>query len=202
MIKHSILIPSYDEFENLKILVPQIIDTISPYIDSFEIILIDREEKDLDTYNLAMKYDIRHIQREGGDRYGDAVRSGISKARGRTIIFMDADGSHNPNEILNLCKFSDSFDLVVSSRYLIKSKSENSFFKELGSKFLNKLCKSLFKIECTDFSNSFKACNIEFSRTFIDLENSPVKATTFFNERLKNSLSNTSVKTTMLSREW
>ena len=80
MIKHSILIPSYDEFENLKILVPQIIDTISPYIDSFEIILIDREEKDIDTYNLAMKYDIRHIQREGGDRYGDAVRSGISKA--------------------------------------------------------------------------------------------------------------------------
>ena len=128
MIKHSILIPSYDEFENLKILVPQIIDTISPYIDSFEIILIYREEKDIDTYNLAMKYDIRHIQREGGDRYGDAVRSGISKARGRTIIFMDADGSHNPNEILNLCKFSDSFDLVVSSRYLIKSKSENSFF--------------------------------------------------------------------------
>ena len=55
MIKHSILIPSYDEFENLKILVPQIIDTISPYIDSFEIILIDREEKDIDTYNLAMK---------------------------------------------------------------------------------------------------------------------------------------------------
>ena len=161
MIKHSILIPSYDEFENLKILVPQIIDTISPYIDSFEIILIDREEKDIDTYNLAMKYDIRHIQREGGDRYGDAVRSGISKARGRTIIFMDADGSHNPNEILNLCKFSDSFDLVVSSRYLIKSKSENSFFKELGSKFLNKLCKSLFKIECTDFSNSFKAYNAD-----------------------------------------
>ena len=68
MIKHSILIPSYDEFENLKILVPQIIDTISPNIDSFEIILIDREEKDIDTYNLAMKYDIIHIQREGGDR--------------------------------------------------------------------------------------------------------------------------------------
>ena len=43
MIKHSILIPSYDEFENLKILVPQIKDTISPNIASFEINLIDKK---------------------------------------------------------------------------------------------------------------------------------------------------------------
>ena len=58
------------------------------------------------------------------------------------------------------------------------------------------------KRSVSPFPNSFNACNIEFSRTFIDLENSPVNVTTFFNERLKNSLSNTSVKTTMLSRAW
>ena len=159
MIKYSILIPSYNEFENLKILIPEIINIIKGDFQSYEIILIDRKKKDNNTFELAMKYNIKHIERSGGDRYGDAVRSGILVAKGSTIIFMDADGSHNPKEILEMCRFTDSFDLVVSSRYLVYSKSENTFFKELGSIFLNRLCRALFKIECTDFSNSFKAYN-------------------------------------------
>lgn len=157
MIKYSILIPSYNEFENLKILIPEIISIIGKELESYEIILIDREKKDKDTFNLALKHNIAYLQRTGGDRYGDAVRSGIKKANGSRIIFMDGDGSHNPKELLDLCKFSNSYDLVVSSRYLGHSKSENSFFKELGSIFLNKLCRFLFKIECSDFSNSFKS---------------------------------------------
>ncbi len=159
MMKYSILIPSYDEYENLKILVPQIISVIANESESYEIILIDRMNKDEDTFQLALKYNVKYIQRKGGDRYGDAVRSGISEATGKTILFMDADGSHNPNEILDLCRFSNSFDLVVSSRYIGCSKSENTFLKQLGSIFLNKLCRILSKIECTDFSNSFKAYN-------------------------------------------
>ena len=114
MIKYSILIPSYNEFENLKILIPEIINIIKGDFQSYEIILIDRKKKDNNTFELAMKYNIKHIERSGGDRYGDAVRSGILVAKGSTIIFMDADGSHNPKEILEWV-FSHGVDQTIIS---------------------------------------------------------------------------------------
>ena len=159
MIKYSIIIPSYNEYENLKLLIPELLEVLKDSIHLYEILVIDRMSKDEDTFILTQTHKVKYIQRAGGDRYGDAVRSGISSAIGRTIIFMDGDGSHNPKELLDLSKHSDSYDLVVSSRYLTSSKSENTYIKELGSIFLNKICRMLFKINCSDFSNSFKAYN-------------------------------------------
>ena len=156
MIKYSILIPSYDEYENLKILIPEILQVLENY-SSYEILVIDRMIKDEDTFYLCESHKVKYVQRLTGDRYGDAVRTGILESKGNVVIFMDADGSHDPKEILDLCEYSKSFDLVVSSRYLITSRSENTYFKELGSIFLNKLLRLMFGIECTDFSNSFKA---------------------------------------------
>ena len=156
MIKYSILIPSYDEYENLKILIPEILQVLENY-SSYEILVIDRMIKDEDTFYLSESHKVKYVQRLTGDRYGDAVRTGILESKGNVVIFMDADGSHDPKEILDLCEYSKSFDLVVSSRYLITSRSENTYFKELGSIFLNKLLRLMFGIECTDFSNSFKA---------------------------------------------
>ena len=157
MIKYSIIIPSYNEYENLKILIPELLEVLNDSVHLYEILIIDRMEKDDNTFTLTQTHNVKYIQRVGGDRYGDAVRSGISSAKGKTIIFMDGDGSHNPKEILDLADYSDSYDLVVSSRYLNSSTSENSYIKELGSIFLNKICRALFKVDCTDFSNSFKA---------------------------------------------
>jgi len=159
MIKYSIIIPSYNEYENLKLLIPELLEVLKDSMHLYEVLIIDRMSKDEETFSLTQSYKIKYIQRVGGDRYGDAVRSGISAAIGRTIIFMDGDGSHNPEEILELSKYSDSYDLVVSSRYLTSSTSENTYLKELGSIFLNKICSVLFKVQCSDFSNSFKAYN-------------------------------------------
>ena len=77
MIKYSIIIPSYNEYENLKILIPELLEVLNDSVHLYEIILIDREKKDKDTFNLALKHNIAYLQRTGGDRYGDAVRSGI-----------------------------------------------------------------------------------------------------------------------------
>ena len=49
---------------------------------------------------------------------GDAVRSGIRGALGERILFMDADGSHNPSQLRRLWQAREGTDLVIGSRYL------------------------------------------------------------------------------------
>ena len=88
MIKYSIIIPSYNEYENLKILIPELLEVLNDSVHLYEILIIDRMEKDDNTFTLTQTHNIKYIQRVGGDRYGDAVRSGISSAKGKTIIFM------------------------------------------------------------------------------------------------------------------
>jgi len=63
--------------------------------------------------------------RRGGSLYGHAIRTALEEARGEWIIFMDADGSHNPGFLPELWRFRDNFDLVIASRYVRGGKTEN-----------------------------------------------------------------------------
>jgi dolichol-phosphate mannosyltransferase len=75
------------------------------------------------------------------------------------IIEMDADFSHNPNEIKkNLIFFKkNKIDLLISSRYLNKSKIINWPIKRrIFSKCSNYLAKILLNIPITDFTNGFR----------------------------------------------
>ena len=155
--RFSILIPSYNEYENLKILIPEILDSLKNVNYEHELIIIDRVDENKNTMSLCHELDVTYVNRIGGDRYGDAVRTGINYAKSEVIIFMDADGSHDPVEILKLMEMIQKCDIAVSSRYIPEANSQNSYIKELGSLFLNWLCRVLFQIKCTDISNSFKA---------------------------------------------
>ena len=153
----SILIPSYDEFHNLKVLIPEILGVLKNVNYDYELIIIDRVEIHDDTSLLCRELGANYVNRTGGNKYGDAVRTGIQSSTGEIIIFMDADGSHDPCEIPKLMELVDKCDIVVSSRYISLANSQNSYIKELGSLFLNWLCRVLLNINCKDVSNSFKA---------------------------------------------
>ena len=154
----SILIPSLNEYDNLCFLIPRIHKSLSNMDIKYEIIIIDSFKTDLKTKNLAKEYGLVHINRDNSNSYGDAVRSGIKNAKGEIVIFMDADGSHDPEEIKSLYEMANKSDLAISSRYLDKSFNEKPFF---GSLFLNWLCNKFFNIECSDISNSFKAYKLK-----------------------------------------
>jgi len=152
----SIILPAYKEEENLRVLLPRLVAVLDKLKCSSEILVIDTQEK-LDNTNLiCYKFGARHIPREGVDSFGAAVRTGISKANGDYIIFMDADGSHPPEFIPQLHESSSRGDVIIASRYVKNGDTENSWFLILMSKIVNWSFSVVLGLKCKDVSNSFK----------------------------------------------
>jgi dolichol-phosphate mannosyltransferase len=152
----SIVLPSYQEEENLSNLLPRIRSALDSINVEAEIIVVDTENEMDNTQGLCRKYDCRYVARHGGNNYGDAVRTGIDESNGEFILFMDADGSHSPEFIQNLFKYINSYDIVIASRYVSNGSTENSLILTLMSKILNITYSFVLGLPCKDVSNSYK----------------------------------------------
>lgn len=92
----TVVIPAYNEAQNLRGLLPRLAGVLRREKISFEILIVDRIVKTDDTPEICGNNGAVYINRKNSDSFGDAVRTGISFCRGRYVVFMDADGSHPP----------------------------------------------------------------------------------------------------------
>lgn len=152
----SVVIPAYLEEENLRIILPRLHDVLSGMGIGYEILIIDTMEPMDNTAAVCRENGATYINRQGGNNYGDAIRTGIREAQGEYIIFMDADGSHAPEFIKELYGHKDGFDVVVASRYIEGGNTDNSRTLILMSLIVNKMYSFILNIRCKDISNSFK----------------------------------------------
>jgi len=159
MISLSIVLPAYLEEENLRILLPRL-NTVRAGLAasgvSSEILILDTVTPLDKTMDACQVNGATYIPREGGNRFGDAVRTGISRAQGEFILFMDADGSHTPEFIPELWKKAAQADVVIASRYIEGGYTENTFSLVLMSRILNWTYAFVLGLKCKDVSNSFK----------------------------------------------
>lgn len=85
----------------------------------YEILVVDTQSAMDDTSDICAQYEVRYVARENGNHYGDAIRTGFSKSKGKYVVVMDADGSHDAAKI---CEFyremkNSEFGLIIGSRY-------------------------------------------------------------------------------------
>ena len=104
-----------------------------------------------------------YIHRVGKKGRGSAVLTGMNHALQNYdftyLIEMDADLSHNPNELPDNLAFclKNKLDLLVSSRYLKKSKIINWPLKrKILSYLANFLAKNILKVPIQDYTNGFR----------------------------------------------
>jgi len=121
--KVSIVLPTYNERENVKRLIPRIFQVFKENKIDGNIIVVDDNSPDgtADAVKeLQEKYPIILIERPKKMGIGSAYITGFKKAleNGSDIIFeMDADLSHDPKNIPNFIKkVDDGFDVVIGSR--------------------------------------------------------------------------------------
>ena len=158
-IELSIVLPSFEEEENLRILLPKIREVITKIGCNFEILVVDTMLPMDKTKNVCKKNKAVYLNRKITNSFGNAVRMGINSASGKYIIFMDADGSHSPQTISRLYSERDSYDVVIASRYVKKGSTENNFFLVLMSRIVNFTYSAVLRLPCKDVSNSFKLYN-------------------------------------------
>ena len=155
----SIIIPTFKEKENIK----NLISSIKSEIEAAEIIIVD-DSPDEDIKNEINNFNnVKYIYRGKKLGRGSAVIEGLNFSQknfnSEIFIEMDADLSHDPKELkenLKLFKQS-SCDLLISSRYLKKSKIINwSFQRKIFSFLANLLARLLLKIPITDYTNGYR----------------------------------------------
>lgn len=154
--KISVVLPAYLEAENLKNILPVLKRALGS-VES-EILVIDTKEPMDDTAAVCEKNAVRYIPREGGNFYGDAIRTGFDKATGEYIVVMDADGSHAPSDILRFYEEMETgnYDLIIGSRYCKGGYTDNNFILRFMSWALNVTYRVLFSLKVKDVSDSFR----------------------------------------------
>ena len=155
--KLSVLLPAYNEAENLKTLIPEIKENLSKINNlEYEILVVDSKEELDNTEEICKKNNIKYYTRENGNSYGDAIRTGIKKAENDYLLVMDADGSHSPKELYKLIENCEYYDLTIGSRYIKNGKTENNFILIFMSWIVNIAYRLCLKIKVKDISNSLR----------------------------------------------
>lgn len=155
-IKVSVIIPSYLEEENLRIIIPRLKNEMQKLGNDYEILVIDAMHAMDYTEDVCKNNNVTYLNRTNGNNYGDAVRTGITNANGEYIIFMDADGSHSPEFINKLYSYKDDYDVVIASRYIAGGATDNNRILILMSWVVNIVYSIVLNLRCKDVSNSFK----------------------------------------------
>ena len=157
----SIIIPTYNEKENLKILIPKIYSIIK--VKKFEILIVDDDSKDgtrqLIKKMLLLFKNLKYISRKTKPR--DLSKScvlGFNKSKYNNILVMDGDLQHEPKEINHLYSvFSKKHcDLVVGSRNLFKKKQKGlRFYRLINSMLLTIIVNILLGFRTSDPMSGF-----------------------------------------------
>jgi dolichol-phosphate mannosyltransferase len=151
-----VVLPAYEEEANLETLLPLLRQSADTLGVNWEILVVDTQQPRDRTPEVCRKNEVRYIPREQGPLYGHAIRTALREARGRWIIFMDADGSHNPNFLPSLWAHRETADLVIASRYIQGGKTENPAVLIFMSLMVNVVFRLALGLKCYDVSNSFR----------------------------------------------
>lgn len=150
------MLPAYEEAANLEILLPKLHAVAETLAASHEIVVVDTESPRDATPQVCQQHNARYVARRGGNLYGHAIRTALLEARGRFVVFMDADGSHNPSFLPALWQHRATADLVIASRYVSGGKTENPAVLIFLSHVVNHVFRFVLGLKCFDVSNSFR----------------------------------------------
>ncbi|MEE8185124.1 MAG: glycosyltransferase [Thermodesulfobacteriota bacterium] len=119
----SIIIPAHNEEGNLPVLLERITSEAEHMGIEYEVIVVNDNSTD-DTEKTLSQLKEKHkrlivINRRSKRGVGNTLREGFKTAKGEIIITMDADMSHDPQDIPRLYnKATEGYDVVIGSRYV------------------------------------------------------------------------------------
>ncbi|WP_151804462.1 glycosyltransferase family 2 protein [Acinetobacter bereziniae] len=131
-----------------------------------EILVINDGSID-DTCQVAENAGAKVITHPYSKGNGAAIKTGTRNATGDVIVFMDADGQHDPDDIPQLLeKIAQGYDLVVGAR---QKGSQASVGRGIANKLYNNLASYMSDHKVEDLTSGFRAVKADKFREFIYL---------------------------------
>lgn len=161
MKKSVVVIPTYNSKKNVGKLLREILQ----FVPWAKIIVVDDNSPD-GTANEIKKHFakdkrvtliVREKKRGRGSAVIEGFKEGLKDKATELFIEMDSDFAHKPSDLARLIKKADEFDVVVATRYLLKSQLLKWKFKRrVISRLANLWIKSILGIALTDNTNGFR----------------------------------------------
>ncbi|MDR0632412.1 MAG: glycosyltransferase [Holosporaceae bacterium] len=155
----SIVIPVFDEQENIDLLSSRLLKVMNATGKKYEIIFVDDGSKDATPKKLRNLFKkqpnvIRVITFNGNYGQYVAILAGFEHVRGDVVVTLDADLQNPPEEIPNLLKkIDEGYDLVGGYR----AKRHDSFFRTYASKIVNSIRAGATGLEMRDHGCMLRA---------------------------------------------
>jgi len=146
--KISVVIPTYNEAENIKKLIPKIDEVLKNY--DYEIIVVDDSSPDGTAKianRLSKQYPVRVLKREKKLGLASAILYGFKNANGDVLGVIDADLQHPPEYMKEFIRaIEDGYDIAIGSRYVEGGRIEGwSWTRKMISKGAIMLAKPLIR---------------------------------------------------------
>ncbi len=131
-----------------------------------EVLVVNDGSTD-DTAQVAEAAGARVITHPYSMGNGAAIKTGARHATGEVLVFMDADGQHDPADIPRLlARLDDGLDMVVGAR---QSGSQASVGRGLANRFYNALASWMTGQKIEDLTSGFRAVRADKFREFLYL---------------------------------
>jgi glycosyltransferase involved in cell wall biosynthesis len=155
----SVVVPVYNEEENVDELHRRIVDALAPEGFSFELLLVDDGSRDRTVERLVaiQRSDprVRAVKLRRNFGQTPAMRAGIDLARGDVIVTMDGDLQNDPRDIpMLMAKLAEGYDLVTGWRF---DRKDAFLSRRLPSKVANWLIGRITGVRIHDNGCSLKA---------------------------------------------
>ena len=162
----SIVVPVYNEQENVEDLVAAITAAMQDYKEEYEIVLVDDGSTD-ESFEILKRLaqenlKIRLIR--FGINYGQtaAISAGFNHSRGRILITMDADLQNDPADVPALIqKMEEGWDVVSGWR---KNRFDKFLTRRLPSMMANRLISYITGLKLNDYGCTLKAYRGDVAR--------------------------------------
>jgi glycosyltransferase involved in cell wall biosynthesis len=162
----SIIIPTFDEEDNVEPLYQALMDTVPALGRRFEIIFVDDGSRDRTFARLAAiaAHDprVRVVKLRRNYGQAPAMAAGIDHAQGEIMVTMDADLQNDPADIgCLLAKLEEGVDLVVGWRH---ERQDKWLSRRLPSVIANRLIAAITGVDVKDNGCTLKAFRAELIR--------------------------------------
>jgi len=165
----TIIIPAYNEEENLKLWLPALLEFVKK--NSWKLIIINDGSKDK-TRELLKEWETKEcltiLNNKVNKGYGGAIKEGIKAAKTEYSITIDADGQHYFDDIIKLHKIikENDADMVIGSR---KGQKAGSNFRRFGKWLIRNFAKLLMPIHIHDINSGMKIYRTVLAQKYLHM---------------------------------
>lgn len=158
----SIVIPARNEAGSIG----SIVTGARAALPDAEIIVVD-DGSDDETGRLAAAAGARVLRHPYAKGNGAAVKAGAKAAAGETLVFIDADGQHDPMDIQRLLtRYAEGYEMVIGAR---RADGHSGFWRRIANAFYSRFASWMVGHEIPDLTSGFRVADARKFREFLHL---------------------------------